>query len=94
MNDSKLKRKGSSDSERSLASLTTLMSGKQLNLSNKLRILESKSQTKDVIELQKKMKVLRDAVLRERQEKEILAKSKNDFAAEVERLRIQLQEKV
>lgn len=40
------------------------------------------------------MKVLRDAVLRERQEKDALTKTNNDFAAEVERLRIQIQEKV
>ncbi len=56
--------------------------------------IDSKSQTKDVLSLQKKMKVLRDAVLKERQEKENATKLKNEFVAEVDKLRAQMAEKV
>jgi len=38
------------------------------------------------------MKILRDAVIKERQEKESLNKTKNDLSTEVDRLRVQLQE--
>ena len=57
-------------------------------------MIDSRSQTKDVLALQKKMKVLRDAVIKERQEKETAVKLKNEFSAEVERLRVQISEKV
>ena len=40
------------------------------------------------------MRILRDAVIKERQEKESINKAKNDLTTEVDRLRIQLQEKV
>jgi len=57
-------------------------------------MIDSRSQTKDVLALQKKMKVLRDAVIKERQEKETAVKLKNEFSTEVERLRVQISEKV
>jgi len=73
-------RKKSQESEKSTSEFSAIMS-------------DSRSQTKDVLALQKKMKVLRDAVIKERQEKETAVKLKNEFSAEVERLRVQISEK-
>jgi len=76
----KPERKKSSDSEKSTSAFSAIMS-------------DSKSQTKDVLSLQKKMKVLRDAVLKERQGKEEATKLKNEFVFEVDKLRAQMAEK-
>jgi len=73
-------RKKSNDSEKSTSDFSAIMS-------------DSRSQTKDVLSLQKKMKVLRDAVIKERQDKENATKLKNEFAVEVDKLRVQMSEK-
>lgn len=44
--------------------------------------------------MQKKMKILKDALIKERQEKENVQKTKKDAEKELERLQSQIQEKV
>ena len=48
----------------------------------------------EVVDLQKKMKILKDALLKERQEKETSTKSKKDMEKEFDRMKTQSQEKV
>ncbi len=66
-----------------------------LNVSISLKFPDSSStKANPVADLQKKMKVLRDALIKEKQEKEILSKAKAALEKENERVKSQFQEKV
>lgn len=54
---------------------------------------KSTKSNNEVTDMQKKMKILKDALLKERQEKDVSVKSKKDVEKELERTKTQLQEK-
>jgi len=79
----------------------SIHSGSSLSLDKggrlKIQIIiweEGRSRDQEVLDLQKKLKVLKDALLKERSEKDNLSKKQSSLIEEITQLKNQLQEKV